>query len=343
MESSLDRYKANLPHTVICSESKMIPVKAERFLPKRYALNKPYLVVNNPKRNWYFIVDVDRDDSLIWWDIAGLPCPTLIVVNKDTGRSHYYYELALPLPERSKWSEKTNRLIEAVIRYYCYALQSHKAIIDQIQLSKNAVCGQWETFGADDNCGLYSMSELAEYNKPLPKITKITEDDKDSRNCYLFNQGRKFAYSIVKDCNSEIEFNNRLEAHLLHLNAVVIPSEFPDKGSLEYGEVKSIRKSISCWVWTKRSNFQLVKSVGVMGFNPIDETWLKEDSLTEIKKRQRLSADYTHQVRKEKTTNAIQSGVKSCRDRGMEITVKNVAELSGVNVRSVYRYINLLK
>jgi hypothetical protein len=340
--NSIERYIENLPSLLICSDTKAVPAKSERFLPKRYALDKPYVVVNNPKYNRYITFDVDSGDSLFLWDIIGVPCPTLIVANRDTHSSHYLYELLNPLPERRKWSEKTNRLVESVIKYYCWALGSHKAIIDQIQLTKNAVCSQWETFSAGDKCGQFSVSELAEYNQPLPKIAPRTAED-IGRNCYLFNRGREYAYSIVKDCNSETELYNLLFAFLTHLNLTEIPNQFPGKGSLASGEVKDTAKSIAGWVWYRQSNFQHVKRVGVMGFNPIDEGWSKEDSIAEIKNRQRLSAGYSNQVRKAKTQHAIWSGIQSCRDRGLEITVKNVSELSGVNISTVYRHIDLLE
>jgi ribosomal protein L37AE/L43A len=340
---SLERYVKNLPNVLVCSDNKKIPAKSDRWILKKYALNKPYLVVNNPKRNHYATFDVDTCDSLYLWEIIGVPCPTLIVANKDSHSSHYLYEFINPLPERRLWSEKTVKLIESFCKYYCYVLQSHKVIIDQMQLSKNAMSAQWETWGGSaDNCGVYSVSELAEYIKPIPKTASKTEADQDSRNCYLFNNSRRYAYSIVKDCQTEIEFYNRLDAYMVSVNEIEIPGQFPNKGKLESGEVKSTFKSISGWVWGRRSNLQLMKKAdvnyGALGLDPMGAGWKYEDSKVEVKNRQKLSAEYCHRTQKEKTQHAIWLGIQQCRETGLEVTQKNVSECSGVPLRSVARH-----
>jgi len=339
---AIDRYVENLPKLLICSDNKRIPVKSERWLPKQYALTKQYVVVNNPKYNRYITFDVDRSDGLFLWEMIGVPCPTLIVANKESHSSHYLYELINPLPERRLWSEKTNKLIEEFCQFYCCVLGSHKMILDQMQLSKNAMSDQWEVWGAGDNSGQYSVSELIEYAKLIPKITAKTEADKDGRNCYLFHSGRRYAYSIVKDCQTDIEFNNLLWAYMVYVNEVVISVQFPHKGKLESGEVTSTFKSTSSWVLDRRYNFQLVKKAdvnyGALGLDPMGAGWKYEDSKVEVKNRQKLSAEYCHRTQKEKTQHAIWLGIQYCRNSGIEVTQKNVSIWSGVPLISVKRH-----
>ena len=236
--TSLERYKYNLPKFVICSDNKKIPPKSDRYLPKQYAVSKPYLVANNPKYNHYIIFDIDREDSMILWEIVGIPAPTLVVQNRANYYSHYIYELKEPIPAKDKRSSATNKLLDAVTQYYKFVLASHKAIIDQIQLSKNALCNQWETWGSNDNCGIFTLSELAEYIKHTPKKHKLPQDieNTDSRNCYLFNHGRYYAYSIAKSCKSENELLGEVWIYLNNMNDNDVKRQFPTKGVLTYSE-----------------------------------------------------------------------------------------------------------
>ena len=346
--TSLERYNYNLPKFVICSNSKKIPTKAERYLPKQYAQSKPYLVVNNPKYSHYVVFDVDKENSMALWELVEIPGPTLVVQNKTNYHSHYLYELQVPLPAKDKRSDSTKKLLEAVIQYYKFVLMSHRAIIDQMQLSKNALCDQWKTRGSDGNCGIYTLSELAEYIKPIPQRREFLKDtdDKDSRNCYLFNQGRYYAYDIAKDCGSENELFSMVWVYINQLNDNEIKEQFPNKGAIGLSEIRDIVKSISSWVWKHRYNFELLKpfnkNLGALGLTPMGSGWLKKDSIAEVKKRQRLGAEYCHRTQKEKTQYAIWLGVQQCKEKGFEITTKNISELSGIPIRTVYRYIDLL-
>ena len=180
------------------------------------------------------------------------------------------------------------------------------------------------------------------------ELSKDT-DDKDSRNCYLFNQGRYYAYDIIKNCDSENDLFGMVWAYLNQFNDNEIREreEFSHKGVLLPGEIKDIAKSISRWVWNNRHNFGILKpstnkNVGVLGLNPMGSGWLKSDSEKEVKKRKRLGAEYSNQVRKEKTEHALWLGVQQCREKALEITTRNVSELSGINIRTVYRYVDLL-
>ena len=347
--TSLERYQYNLPKFVICSDNKRIPPKAERYKQKLYAQLKPYLVANNPKYNRYIIFDVDKEDSMILWDLVGIPGPTLVVQNTDNYHSHYVYELFTPLPVRSKRSDKTKKLLDAVIDYYKLILCSHRAIVDQMQLSKNALSEHWATWGPGDNCGIYTLSELAEYIKSIPQKRELPKDtdNRDSRNCYLFNQGRYYAYDIVKNCESENALLSMVGSFLNQLNDNEIKGQFPGEGVLSFSEIKDIVKSISSWVWDKRRNFSLLKpynkNSGALGLDPMGSGWKYEDSRTEVKRREGLGAEYCHRMQKEKTQHAIYLGVERCKERGLEITTNNVSELSGVNVRTVRRYYKLLE
>jgi hypothetical protein len=342
-----ERYKYNLPNFVISSDDKKRPAMDDRYQPKESALSKPYLVANNPKYNHYVIFDVDTSNSLTLWDSVGIPSPTLIVQNKENYHSHYYYELETPLPAKSKRSTPTQKLLEAVILYYKYALMSHHAVVEQMQLSKNAVSDSWETYGASDNCGIYTLSELAEYTKPIPKKPELPKDVScEGRNDYLFNCGRYYAYSIVKDCESEGDLFGMIWVYLNQLNNNEINDIFTQKTSLSTGEVREITKSISTWVWDKRLKFCLLKpsnrNLGALGLDKMGSGWNYQDSKVEVKRRKSLGAEYTNKVRKEKTEHAIWLGIKMCQDQGIEITKLNVSKLSGVSLKTVYRHSDLL-
>ena len=71
--------------------------------------------------------------------------------------------------------------------------------------------------------------------------------------------------------------------------------------------------------------------------------WNYQDSKEEVKKRQKMGAEYSNKFRKEKTRHAILTGIQQCKQEGLEITTNNVSELSGVHIRTVQRYIELLE
>lgn len=341
--NSLERYEKNLPKVLICSDNKMIPAKSERWFSKQDAIDKRYVVANHPNRIFYIIFDIDSD-GLFLWETLGVQCPTLIVYDVLTHRCHYIYELYNPLPARNLWSDKTVKLVKEVCEYYSDIFKSHKVITNQMQLSKNALFTQWGLMSAGDNCGVYSLSELAEPIKPIPQKRELITDttDKDSRNCYLFDTCRLYAYSVVKDCGTEAELFGLVYADLVHLNETAVRSQFPDKGVLGLSTINSTAKSISGWTWLNRSNFQLVRKAGVnygaMGLPPMGKGWTKKDSTIEVKNRQKLSAEYCHRIQKEKTQHAIWLGIQYCRNSGIEVTQKNVSEQSGVSLRGVKEY-----
>jgi len=284
---------------------------------------------------------------MILWDLVGIPGPTMVVQNTDNYHSHYIYELGIPLPVRSKRSDKTKKLLDAVTDYYKLILCSHKVIVDQMQLSKNALSERWATWGSGEDCGLFSLSELSDYIKFIPQKRVPKDINRDSRNCYLFNQGRYYAYDIVKDCGSENNLYGMVHVYLNQLNDDELKGQFPGEGVLSFSEVKDIVKSISSWVWDKRHNFSLLKSYGknsgALGLDPMGSGWKYEDSRAEVKRRQSLGAEYCHRTQKEKTQYGIYLGVERCKERGLEITTKNVSELSGVSIWTVRRYYKLLE
>jgi hypothetical protein len=150
----------------------------------------------------YIIVDIDRENSFIYWKEIDFLRPTIIVQNKENKHSHYLYEI-----DQTNISLTKLDLAHESLKYY---LNSHKVFSYQKQLAKNCLSNNWNSFYFDR---IYDTKELiGDYNSSKKNINRnlerlIVSTEKiyeGERNNYLFNVGRKFAY---KNCKEENLFN----------------------------------------------------------------------------------------------------------------------------------------
>lgn len=213
--------------------------------PKATAIKKPYLQINPPLITIYFVFDDDKADSALSWFDADLPTPLWTTQNTENGHCHHCYKLEIPLCTSEFASIKAIKYAQAV--YYAYALKLGADLSYSQLITKNPFHPQWRTTFWTDRA--YSLDYLADFVDLPKKLPKKLEVVGLGRNVTMFENGRKWAYSAIRDYmhyNSTDEWEKAVRAQTEAIN-----NGFEQP--LPYSEVKSTAKSIARWVWQRFS------------------------------------------------------------------------------------------
>lgn len=309
----------------------------------------PYIQVNYPGVS-YLCFDCDYEWSEFKAEEVDLPGPTLSVVNPDNGYAHLFYQILDAIPRYH--SQATKSLLDDVIFAYNLMLRADKCITTQKQLVKNALSPRWEIL---EGYKPFTLSELAEYiPDDLKWISKAFEKpqetaavkpfeetlDPGSRNCSLFDSASPYAYAVVKQHGSYESLLEAVLERVEYLNDVEIPKYFPEK-ILSLNELSCIARSIAGWTWDHRRLFGNVDA-GAMGFEPMSGL-SKTQYEAEVKRRQSLAAERTHDLRREETKKKLLGGVHLCYKNGLEMTPENISTAAGISRRTVYNYLDLVE
>lgn len=341
----LTDFEARLPERPYCSGSKSFAF----IRPREQAKKLPYIQVNYPGIN-YLCFDCDYDGSAFQAEEVDVPGPTITAINRDNGHSHLFYQILDPIPRYH--SDKTKLLLDDVIFAYNLMLRADTCLTAKKQLVKNALSPRWEVL---EGYKPFTLSELAEYiPKDLRWVSKAFEKarepvnvrpfeetlDPGSRNCSLFLSASPYAYSVVNEHGSyESLFFDVLD-HIHHLNDEEIPKYFHEK-ILSLNELKDIAKSIAGFTWDNRSRFRSVDN-GAMGFEPMAGL-SRAQYKAEVKRRRRLSAERTNDLRGEETRKKLLRGVYLCLKRGLELTPGNIGAAARVSRKTVYSHIEFVR
>lgn len=212
---------------------------------KAIAIKKPYLQVNSPLTTIYFVFDDDKEDSALSWFDSNLPKPFWTTQNPENGHCHHCYKLEIPLHTSEFSSIKAIKYAHAV--YYAYALKLGADLSYSQLITKNPLHPQWRTTYWTKQA--YSLDYLADFVDLPKKLPKKLEVVALGRNVTMFEKGRRWAYTAVRDYlhhNSSLEWERAVRAQIEAINAGF---EVP----LPYSEVKATAKSIARWVWQRFS------------------------------------------------------------------------------------------
>ena len=212
---------------------------------KAIAIKKPYLQVNSPMTTIYFVFDDDKEDSALSWFDSNLPAPYWTTQNPDNGHCHHCYKLEIPLHTSEFSSIKAIKYAQAV--YYAYALKMGADLSYSQLITKNPLHPQHRTTYWTKQA--YSLDYLADFVDLPKKLPKKLEVVGLGRNVTMFEKGRRWAYTAVRDYlhhNSSLEWERAVRAQIEAINAGF---EVP----LPYSEVKATAKSIARWVWQRFS------------------------------------------------------------------------------------------
>lgn len=67
-----------------------------QLYPKDVALTHKYIQFNDLFIK-FMVLDLDRENSAMDWELLGLPSPNIVVQNRLNGRCHYIYALEVPI------------------------------------------------------------------------------------------------------------------------------------------------------------------------------------------------------------------------------------------------------
>lgn len=212
---------------------------------KAIAVKKPYIQVNSPVTTIYFVFDGDKNDAALSWFDENLPAPYWTTQNPENGHAHICYKLEIPLHTSEFSSIKAIKYAQAV--YYAYALKMGADLSYSQLITKNPLHPQHRTTYWTKQA--YSLDYLADFVELPKKLPKKLEVVGLGRNVTMFEKGRRWAYTAIRDYmhhNSSHEWERAVKTHLEAINAGF---EVP----LPYSEVKATAKSIAKWVWQRFS------------------------------------------------------------------------------------------
>lgn len=212
--------------------------------PKKIAIKKPYIQVNPPLMTIYLVFDDDKDNSALSWFDADLPAPLWTTQSPESTHCHHCYKLQIPVCTSDFGSMKAIKYAQAV--YYAYALRLGADLSYSQLITKNPLHPKWKTtFWVDV---AYSLDYLADFVDLPKKIPKKLEVVGLGRNVTLFEKGRRWAYTAIRDYmhNSSYEWERAVRAQMEAIN-----TEFEQP--LPYSEVKATSRSIAHWVWQRFS------------------------------------------------------------------------------------------
>ena len=188
-------------------------------------------------------LDIDRSDGATAWLDAELPQPSLVVTNRLNGHAHLMWMLA-------RWVAKDKP------KSVRYADQIRGALSEALGADA-AYCGK---FTHNPACGFYSvrqgppayaLSELSVHLDVYVASDKSTRYQElyanGGRNCALFEEGRRYAYGIVRGyrrLDDRVGFADAVTKHLLSTNAEL-------SNCLSEREVSGIARSIIGWTWAR--------------------------------------------------------------------------------------------
>jgi len=212
---------------------------------KAIAVKKPYLQVNSPLTTIYFVFDGDKNDAALSWFDENLPAPYWTTQNPENGHAHICYKLEIPLHTSEFSSIKAIKYAQAV--YYAYALKLGADLSYSQLITKNPLHPQHRTTYWTKQA--YSLDYLADFVDLPKKLPKKLEVVGLGRNVTMFEKGRRWTYTEVRDYlhhHSSSVWEQAVRTHLEAINSTFEPP-------LPHSEVKATAKSIAEWVWQRFS------------------------------------------------------------------------------------------
>ena len=232
----------NLAYKPYCADDLLYGLQIR---PKKTAINMQYIQGNQPCMIHYFFFDIDRAEAVMAWHDANLPMPYWTAQTLKNGHAHICYKLEIPLHTSEFSSIKAIKYAQAV--YYAYALKMGADLSYSQLITKNPLHPQHRTTYWTKQA--YSLDYLADFVDLPKKLPKKLEVVGLGRNVTMFEKGRRWAYTAIRDYmhhHSSHEWERAVRAKIEAINSTF---EQP----LPHSEVKATAKSIAKWVWQRFS------------------------------------------------------------------------------------------
>lgn len=325
--TALERVLNSSPYYPRCSDNKT----ATLIRPRHLALSLPYMQMNTKAMVSWLIFDLDHANAFIWSDV-GLPAPNLIVQNRHSKGAHLYYAIE-PVCTTAQARQKPIDYMKALYRAFAVALKADLHFHGG-PVAKTPGHPWWLTTELHPH--EYALSELADYvdlpclgwRKPMDEGSAQTPT---SRHCLLFDRLRHFAYRCVaaqRGCSNLERFITLCQSQAQELN------QFERQGfhqNLSMSSLRSTAKSVATWTWKHYTGNGKVHRK-IMALEILDPR-------LSLQERQRLSAQRTHQLRKDHTQKRVELLINRLRSQGKPITPSAIAKEIGMSRQTVAKYV----
>lgn len=212
-----------------------------RIRPQSEALSSPFVQLNPPAHQAWLILDIDREKASWAWEKANLPVPTFVAANPKNGHAQIGYALTAPVCTTKVARLDPLRYLAAID--YAYVLKIGGDFSFSGPLVKNPLHPHWQLW-EPANAPRYELGYLAEFVE-LPKRLPPRPSG-IGRNCDLFEQLRKWAYSAVRNYwrpGGEDAWQDAVRRQAESINTFVKP--------LGASEVAGIARSTARYVWRR--------------------------------------------------------------------------------------------
>jgi len=275
------------------------------------------------------MMDVDDEDLFTEWNTVGLPTPTIQTLNKDNNKAHLVWLLNVPVSKRNK----------KAVRYYKDIVNSIKLLIGADRAYQNHQTKNFlnqELFRVTYNDVAYDLNDFQNFIIKDENDLTIKQEGLDelestgSRHIDLFNQLRKYGYTIAKHKNLFEKLQKRAE---------LINSQYQDPI-----KPKAIIKSVHSFCDENKNNFKAATKIkpGAMKFKKI-QNLSKEKYKEEVTTRQSKSAKRTTTIRRHKTSIRIKVAIDALIRRKTKLTYINLSKEAQCSLRTVKRYAKIVK
>lgn len=292
------------------------------------ALTQRYIALNH-RLCRYLALDVDRQGGAFAWDDGNLPTPSIITVNTENGHAHLLWELLAPVATTESARKKPMEYLNAIRTAYCDAAGADRGFAGY--LTKNPFHSEWRALVTDKR---YDLAELAEWCDIRPR-PRLVDTFAGGRNTHLFETVRQWAYRNAHNAPCSEAWLREIESHAIALN-----DEFSTP--LPVNEVRNTARSIAKWTWARRYDFGT--SHGMMKLTPMPPAMEAAERIAEVRRRQRLGADFANEQRRAKSAATIEQALTELRiSEPRDRDASAVAVRAKVGVNTVRRFIKARK
>jgi hypothetical protein len=220
MSSAAEQFVNYLPTRPYCTDDLSSGLQIR---PRGTAIKKAYIQQNGPGILRWLVFDVDRPGAALAWEQGDLAPPNFVAVNRENAHAHLVYLLSPGVCKTAAAREKPLRYVAAIERAMTTRLGADRGYAGLI--TKNPLHPRWRVWEIHDHP--YALGELAEY-LDLRAVRGAANDSVMpaeahglGRNCALFDAGRIWAYSAVRDHwgpNGQELWHKVVLAHLAGIN-----------------------------------------------------------------------------------------------------------------------------
>lgn len=299
----------------------------------RFKNNVSRIQYNTTKYINYLIIDVDTDQLELYKN-KELPTPNFILKNRFKRGGHLFYVLDRTISHeyyKSLWSDTfkyfSNQL-QGDENYTGYIAKNYlnEADFEYIELEHKAY-NIYDLYKHVKHNKIYTT--LFENEQKTNKKAKLKINNNYAslgRNCAIFENGRLFAYSLVKENLEEKSFKMSLYVHLKELNNNYA-------SGLNDSEVRKIWRSIVKYCLKHKDKIKT-------SFKKVNKMEL-DDNMS-IKEKLQAGAEYTNKIQVEKTKLEIKKAIIEMREQGLKINITNVAKYTKIHRNTIGKYKELL-